>query len=467
MKKLLAILAVCTMMTSAFASCGDDDASESSAEKSVSETEAETSETTTEEETTEETTEPETEEETTESSSAEDVNEDLLGMWYMEDDELVMGFNVIDSKNIGLWMDITEVVHFTADDEFVLSGEVLPNELISYDGETFSITADTGEDLWTMTKESGSADSYDGEYKLVSGMMYDAVQIYDDSDVYVIVSGENMYADYRNMLTYVIDPIDDSIFISGLDKLDDSMDKNVETTYEVKGDVLTLKGLDDNDEDLILKRFDLSNPVKISSQNTDTNTSSDISDSDRTTEGSVVGAWFSAEDTYGFRFEEDGTGGVFTDATEVLHFTSDGKLFFSSMTLEPETIQYDGTTLSVNMEGTDILTMTRNDGSNPDSFDGEYTFKSGAFYEGMVSSLGESFGISQEDAVVYAVVNGEEMFVEFAGLFTYSADNGSLAFEGLEGLGIPDGTEITYEFSGNNLIITSDGEDMILENIDL
>lgn len=466
MKKLIALLTACTMIC-AFVSCGEDDKKDEVSEKSVSETEKiepSTKEKTTAEETTEETTAEETtEEETTESSSADETDEALLGMWYMEDNDLVMGLNVIDNKNIGLWVDMTETTHFTADDEFVISGEVISDEFISYDGETFSVTAD-GEDVWTMTKESGSADSYDGEYKVISGMVYDNLHMYEGSDVYVIVSGENMYVDYRNMLTYTID--DDNIFISGLDKVGDSIGSTVETTYEVKGDVFTIKEIE-NGEDWKLKRFDLSDPVKIASQKTKTATSVDIPEEDRTTEGSIIGAWYSVDSTYGFRFDENGTGGVFVDATEMLHFTDDGKFFISSMTLEPENIQYDGTTLSINMQGTDMLTMTRNDGSNPDSFDGEYTFASGAFYDGMVSSMGESFGVKPEEAVVYAVVSGEEMFVEFAGLFSYSADNGSLAFEGLETLGIPDGTAILYEFAGNNLIITNgNDEEMVLEKID-
>ena len=97
-----------------------------------------------------------------------------------------------------------------------------------------------------------------------------------------------------------------------------------------------------------------------------------------------------------------------------------------------------------------------------------YTFKSGAFYEGMVISLGESFGIEPENAVVYAIVDGEKMYVEFAELFSYTTDNGIAVFEGLEGLGIPDGSAIEYEISGDNLIIDNqDGTEDILVKIDL
>lgn len=468
MKKLTALLVACTMMTCAFVSCGDDKASESSAEKSVSETEAETE--TTEEETTEEettepetTTGPETEEETTESASAEATDESIIGMWAMEEDGTIAGMNFIDDSSFSMWIDITDMAHFTSDGDFIIDGEAIDSDLISYDGTTFSINAE-GQDLWTMTKESGSPDSYDGEYKLVSGLMYDSVALYEGVDVYVIVNGETMLADYRNILTYTVDG--NKISMSGLDKIDANEDGTLDTTYEIKDGTLTLKDFDE-DGDCVMARFDPSDITAVPSRKT-TDDEISISDEGRTTEGSVTGAWYSADDTYGFRFAEDGTGSVFTDATEMLHFTADGKFFVSTMTLEPENVQYDGTKLSVNVQGTDMLTMTRNDGSNPDSFDGKYTFESGAFYEGMVTSMGESFGVKPEEAVVYAVVDGEKMFVEFAGLFSYSADNGSLAFEGLESLGIPDGSAVLYEFSGNNLIFT-DGvnEKIILEKIDL
>lgn len=466
MKKLMALLTVCTMMTCAFVSCGDDNASESSTEKSVSETEAETTaETTTEEETTEEeTTEPETEEETIETTSEETSEESIVGMWSMEDDRVTAGMNFIDDKNMSFWIDITEVMHFTANGDFIISGETIEPDFISYDGTTFSINVN-GQDLLTMTKESSSSDSYDGEYKFVSGTMYDAVALYEGADIYVIVNGETILADYRNALTYKIDG--NKISISGLDKIDYDENDTIDTTYEIKDGTLTLKDFDD-DGDSVMTRFDLSASATSTSPNTSTNTAVDIPKEDRTTEGSIIGSWYSADDTYGFSFEENGTGGVFVNATEMVHFTTDGKFFISSMTLEPENIQYDGSTLSVNMQGTDMLTMTRNDSSNPDSFDGEYTFVSGSFYDGMVSSMGASFGITPEDAVVYAVVDGNEMYVKFAELFTYTADNGNINFTGLAGLGIPDGTATLYEFAGNNLIITNgENEEMILEKIDL
>ncbi len=116
--------------------------------------------------------------------------------------------------------------------------------------------------------------------------------------------------------------------------------------------------------------------------------------SDATIEGSIDGLWMADNDLYGFSFESGGTGGILADATEKMHFTADGGLAISTVTVEPESVNYDGTTLSVEVEGNDMLTMIRNGESAPDSYDGEYTLISGALYDGMAASMAQCFVIS-------------------------------------------------------------------------
>ncbi len=476
MKKLIALLVTCTMMTCTFASCGDDKSDEKSEKStSVSETEATekktteeetTEEETTEAETTETTTEPETE--ATESTSAEAPEDSILGMWSMSDDEITMGFDFKDNGNLNMWIDITEIAHFTKDGNFVIDGEVMNSDFISYDGTTFSFNSN-GQDLWTMTKESGSADSYDGEYKLVSGAMYDNIALYDGVDVYVIVSGETMLADYRNALTYTTDG--EAISITGLTKMDVIDVDTIDTTYEIKNDTLTLKDFDEG-KSWVMTKFDLSNNKTATSQKTnaditeDTDTS--ISDENRTTEGSVIGAWRSVDENYGFRFNDDGTGNMLMDATEMMHFTDDGNFIFTSTTFEPENIQFDGTNLSVSIHNTDILTMTRTDGNDKNSFDGKYILKSGQVYDGTVSSVGEVFGIEPEDTTVYIIVDDEEIYIDYEKMFTYTTDNGNITFTGLSGMGIPDGSVLLYEFEEDKFILTNGVDnEMIFEKIDI
>ncbi|MDE6425858.1 MAG: hypothetical protein K2K89_06950 [Ruminococcus sp.] len=480
MKKLIAVLSVCMMITCSFASCGDEKTEESSEKSvSVSESEAETSETETEEDTTKEetTTEIVTEEETTETTTeTENSVSEVVGMWYMEEDGVMEILDVKEDGNIDAVIDVTGMTHFISNGGIFIGDEVFDSECIDYDGKNLVITVN-GKEAFNMTKDSGDTDSYDGEYTLKSGVMYDSVSDGGNYDVGIIVNDEIMFSAYRNVVSYTIN--DNIVSLNGLKNLDYDFD-TAEVEYKISGDTLTLFEGNDDGSDIILKKFDFATykPVSVSTESTESaeddkteksteKKTSEIPEEDRTTDGSIVGAWYSG-DSYGFRFDENGSGGVFVDATEMLHFTKDGKFFMSEMTLEPETINFDGTNLSITMQGNDILTMTRNDGNNPDSFDGIYTFKSGAFYEGMAISLGESFGVEPENAIVYAIVDGEKMYVEFTGLFRYTAENGNAVFEGLESMGIPDGSAIEYEFSGDNLIIDNqDGTEEILTRIDL
>lgn len=467
MKKLTALLVVCTMMTCAFASCGDDKATEISTEKSVSETEAETEastaeETSGEESSEEETTMQETEEETT--AEADISEESILGMWYTEEDNVLMGFSFKESGNVDVFMDITEMTHFTADGKLFMEDVSLESE---FDGTTLSVNFN-GQDILTMTRYSGSSDNLDGEYTLLSGVFYDnMVESSGNSSLYTVVNGETMYLGYRDILTYTTDG--NNISISGLEKMDFEGGDNLNTTYEIKDNVLTIPELD-NGDDMVLSKFDISAVPQKTTADTAEDTTVSIPDEERTTEGGILGSWYATDgNAYGFQFEENGTGGMFIDTTEKLHFTADGKLLFAQMTLEPKCINYDGTNLSVTFQDIDVLTMKRNDADDPDSFDGKYTIISGDFYDGLVSQLSERFGTTTEDNTVYAIVDGEKMYIEIADVFTYTADNGSISFKGLmAGMGIPDDTAFSYEFDGKNLIFTDmSNDEMIFEKFDL
>ncbi len=60
------------------------------------------------------------------------------------------------------------------------------------------------------------------------------------------------------------------------------------------------------------------------------------------------------------------------------------------------------------------------------------------------------------------------MFIEFAGLFTYTAENGELEIQGnFESLGIPNGSIIEYKFSDDKLVlINGEDDNMIFTKIE-
>ncbi len=193
----------------------------------------------------------------------------------------------------------------------------------------------------------------------------------------------------------------------------------------------------------------------------ETEEESEIDLSSATSEGSIEGIWISDE-LYGYSFKNDGTGGILANVTEKMHFTADGGLAVSTLTIAPESVSYDGTTLSVAVEGNELLTMTKNDSFNSDSYNGEYTLISGALYDGMATSMSQSLGLDMS-AGVQVIVDDEEMFLNFVNIFTYTAENGNLEITDDSGaLGIPNGSLIEYKFADGKLILINGADDTVI-----
>lgn len=285
MKKLLAVLTVCTMLTCAFASCGNEKEESSESKKDISvsdsseedttaeevtkeetETTTETTEETTTETTTEEVTTTETTTETTttsvdetEEENGESIEEDtktdfesiinsegvtdenILGMWFAEEDDVVMGFNFKEDGNADIFMDMSELIHFTSDGKLFMSDAVLESDYINYDGSTLAVTVNE-QDAFTMTKESGSADSFDGVYAMKSGAIYDSLMasVDESTEIVVIVNGENFYSGYRNMFRYSANG--EIVTMTGLETI--GMENDGQSKYVVNGDSIVFHDFD-------------------------------------------------------------------------------------------------------------------------------------------------------------------------------------------------------------------------------
>lgn len=284
MKKLLAVLTVCTMLTCAFASCGNEKEESSESKKDVSvsdsseedttaeevtteetETTTETTEETTTETTTEETTTTETTTETTtsvdetEEENGESIEEDtktdfesiinsegvtdenILGMWFAEEDDVVMGFNFKEDGNADIFMDMSELIHFTSDGKLFMSDAVLESDYINYDGSTLAVTVNE-QDAFTMTKESGSADSFDGVYTMKSGTIYDSLMtsVDESTEILVIVNGEKLYSGYRNMFRYSANG--ETVTMTGLETI--GIENDAQSKYLVNGDSIVFHDFD-------------------------------------------------------------------------------------------------------------------------------------------------------------------------------------------------------------------------------
>lgn len=286
MKKLIAFLTVCTMMTCAFGSCGKDKDSESSAESSISATKKEevsetettiepttetvtetttsattetttetttqtTTETTTETVTTSTSAESDTQSETVETIAQSDVSEEsIIGKWFTKaDDDTFIGFDFKENGNIDMFVDISELSHFTTDGKLVMQDVTFNSQ---FDGTILSVNAN-GTDLMTMSKYDGGTDTLNGTYNLLSGSLYDNMIQSGQSNISIIISGEKMYLDYPDMLTYKIDG--NNISMSGFENLDSDID-SVVSTYEIQGNQVTFSSFGD-DENLTMQRFEI------------------------------------------------------------------------------------------------------------------------------------------------------------------------------------------------------------------
>ncbi|MCR5730080.1 MAG: hypothetical protein K6G20_06985 [Ruminococcus sp.] len=283
MKKLIALLACCSMLTFAFASCGDKDDDDDSSKKSktsssavaddededededesddeekdAKDTKDKDKDSDDEDEDNDKDSDDEDDEEKekeTKSSddekdsddedddddsslSSSDVEEQLLGTW-----ETTVSGNIIERfvfKEDGkftLLVDWSQYFSVKGDKVYISSTDV--TSFTEFDGKKFNIS-NNGSDVMLMTKKSGSADSYDGEYTINGGVLKDTIdKQYPNQDMTIIVDGERSYIAMNDVTTYTIE--------DGILKMKNTPDKlfgnydDLASKFELKGDKLTL-----------------------------------------------------------------------------------------------------------------------------------------------------------------------------------------------------------------------------------
>lgn len=186
MKKLTSILSVCAMATVIFTGCGDSDSG---------------------------------------------IDKNIVGAWHS--DELGGDMNFSKDGKLDLVIDYSEYMHFNADGNLVMSGLECEAD---YDGSNLSVTL--GEDMG-MDEEmnlislerigDANEDSVDGEYNLTGGELYDElITMYDNEEnasMKITIAGEDMSI---------------SVALCEFTAKDGKL--------ELKGDNLSMLGLDDEDE---------------------------------------------------------------------------------------------------------------------------------------------------------------------------------------------------------------------------
>ena len=258
MRRSLAVLISCMLMTGAFAGCSSEESSSSetvaASTTAVSTTAAETtaaSESTTAAETetasasetvttAEKTTsKPVTTEATTEETKpAELSGGDITGAWvtYENKTKLVMRF-----AEDGKFQQYTEITNLM---EFSLDKANLNDQLeldVAFDGVTLTATY-KGEEKIVMERVTGEAspDVLDGRYKVTGGDMTESLVGAAGSEVFIILDEGRTYASTGEIYTYSTEGNKLTINI----QLVDGSTSSVESTYGVEGDELTIVSAD-------------------------------------------------------------------------------------------------------------------------------------------------------------------------------------------------------------------------------
>lgn len=183
------------------------------------------------------------------------------------------------------------------------------------------------------------------------------------------------------------------------------------------------------------------------------------------TQAEFSGMWISHDEDYdglylGFDFNDNGSGDLIMDFSELMRFDANGGLIFGGEAVDSDMVSFDGSKFSFAMEGTSFLEMTRTGASDASTMDGEYVLNGGMLYDELLPELEKEFGT--EDNTVYMIVAGETLYMSFEDLFKYELNgdtltvNGSVAIFGNE----EDSEDIPVEYDGTTLTLTS-GADVL------
>lgn len=182
----------------------------------------------------------------------------IIGKWEMPSlSEAGMDCGGLEFKEGGkgsLFMDTTKILH--AEDKGICIGEgddafVFGEKCIEFDGKTLKVDVD-GNDMLTMER-TGKSDnsSYDGEYRILSGLLYDQIvsgilegisdMKKEDLKVIIDIDGKNTQMTYSDVFDYKADK--KKIEITGWASFLGSADENgkISSEYKVKGGELEIK----------------------------------------------------------------------------------------------------------------------------------------------------------------------------------------------------------------------------------
>ena len=248
------------------------------------------------------------------------------------------------------------------------------------------------------------------------------------------------------------------------DDAEDCKDMTIEDILSEKEDsykVSSGKSDDDDDDDK-----DKDDPEEETTEDTEEETTEEPEEettkkasgsSSGKSDKELLGSWYSDDDGVGFKFNDDGTLDLLVDLSSEIYFSGD-TLYFESTATPAEDVTFDGTTLSINISGTEIMTMDKIEDGEGSDYYGKYVLTGGMLY----TSLPET-----SDSI-YLDLGDNLSVCSYGKVMTYTAEDGS--FELTDNLGLlstkGDTKSGTYSLSGDKLTLEVDGEELEMSHFD-
>lgn len=177
----------------------------------------------------------------------------------------------------------------------------------------------------------------------------------------------------------------------------------------------------------------------------------------------LLGAWYgdSTGIGLGFNFKDDSTVDLFMDMSSQIYFEGEN-LYFAGTETPEDAITFDGKSLSVNVSGTEIMTLEKIDDIAGSDYYGEYELTGGM----LLDSIPET----SSDEGIHIIFDDGKSVCSYMSVMQYSAKDGEMTLTDHSGMltGTSGETEdATYSISGDTLSLTSEGETLEMSRWDL
>lgn len=172
------------------------------------------------------------------------------------------------------------------------------------------------------------------------------------------------------------------------------------------------------------------------------------------TKEDITGNWYSSEIGGRFCFSDDNMLSLKVDISKTMYMDENNIMHITGSDDDySDGCNFDGTTYSFELNGVDILTMSRK--ISYVSAYGEYILESGIIYDELVSEYGDSgdtYSIIADDGVLDAQIRMCEYSVKSGNIITFSGND--LGF-----FGAGEGESSTFNFAVQNNVLTLIGAD--------